>query len=316
VFGTEDPIIAKSSKMRQVLATARRVAGTDATVLLRGESGVGKDVVAKLIANYSPRSQRGFLKLDCNTIPQELVESELFGYVKGAFTGAKSGGSPGILEAIQHGTLFVDEVGDIPLKVQGKFLRLLEEGLFRRIGATCDVAADVRIIAATNRNLEDMIAKGLFRKDLYYRVNVVPITIPPLRERKDDIAPLVQFYLTLFNHRYGGSKSLSEEVMSHFRAYPWPGNVRELIHVVERIVITVVEDLIRLEHVKGLDHKTAANRSHQARRSSLKESVQLLERDMLITAMQEHGSSRSMAKSLGISHTSVLKKLKKYGLTE
>ncbi len=313
---TEDGIIAKSSKMREILAIARRVAGTDATVLLLGESGVGKDVVAKLIADYSTRSHCDFLKLDCNTLHQELVESELFGYVRGAFTGATSGGKPGIVESLHHGTLFVDEVGDLPLNVQGKFLRLLEEGRFRRIGGTRDIPADVRIVAATNRDLEKMVEDGLFRKDLYYRLKVVRIYIPPLRERKEDIVPLAEFYLNHFNRKYDSAKSLSEEVSGYLVTYPWPGNVRELIHLLEGIVVAFPEDTIRLTHVRSLEHQSPTDLPIEASRPSLQESIQGLEKTILMTAMREHGSARSTARNLGISHTAVLKKLKKYGLAE
>lgn len=311
----ESKIIARTKAMLDVLETALRVAPTDATVLLLGESGVGKEVIAEAIHQASDRAEQGaFLRLNCNAMPRELVESELFGYEKGAFTGANSQGKPGLLELAHGGTLFLDEIADLPLDLQGKFLRVLEKQEFRRVGGTRDIRADVRLIAATNRNLLEMVDKGLFRLDLYYRLSVVPIYIPPLRERPEDVAALAGFYLKRFNEKYKTNKYLSVEALQALQSYCWPGNVRELVNLLERLVIIVPHDLIEVRdlptHVTTVSReKTSANCP-----ALLKRTMEETEKTILARAVKEYGSSRRIARALGLSHTAVQKKLRKYGL--
>lgn len=312
----ESKIIARSKAMLEVLELALRVAPTDATVLLLGESGVGKEVIAEAIHQTSDRAGKGpFLRLNCNSMPRDLVESELFGYEKGAFTGANSQGKPGLLEMAHGGTLFLDEIADLPIDLQGKFLRVLEKQEFRRVGGTKDIRVDVRIVAATHRNLLEMVEKGAFRLDLYYRLSVVPIYIPPLRQRPEDVAALAGFYLKRFNDKYKTNKYLSVEALQALQAYHWPGNVRELVNLLERLVITVPHNLIEVKdlpsHVAGAASK---EKPIQENGPPLKRAVEEMEKSLLARALKEYGSSRRIAKALGLSHTAVQKKLRKYGL--
>jgi DNA-binding NtrC family response regulator len=223
-------IIGKSSPMQEIFATITRVAPTRATVLLAGESGVGKDMIARAIHQHSPRKDRPFVKINCTAIPENLMESELFGYEKGAFTGANTS-KPGKFEQADTGTVFLDEIGDVPGSVQVKLLRVLQEREFERLGSNKTQHTDVRVIAATNVDLRAALEQGTFREDLYYRLNVVPMNIPPLRERKEDIPYLVEH----FAKKFGGE--ISEGAMERLMSYHWPGNVRELENVVERSVL-------------------------------------------------------------------------------
>lgn len=235
-------IVAQSSEMVHLMSLCRRIAATDGTVLLTGESGTGKEVCATYIYENSRRVQETFLPINCSAIPADLVESELFGYEKGAFTGADTKGRTGLLEVADHGTVFLDEVGELPLHVQPKLLRFLETGEIKRVGGSKYISSDVRIIAATNRDLKKLVAQHKFREDLYYRLNVVPIHIPPLRERREDILPLAEFFLRRFNRKYEKQIAFPEKVQEWMINYTWPGNVRELRNFVERTVITHSEE--------------------------------------------------------------------------
>ena len=236
-------IIGKSSPMQEIFATITRVAPTRATVLLAGESGVGKDMIARAIHQHSPRKDRPFVKINCTAIPENLMESELFGYEKGAFTGANTS-KPGKFEQADTGTVFLDEIGDVPGSVQVKLLRVLQEREFERLGSNKTQHTDVRVIAATNVDLRAALEQGTFREDLYYRLNVVPMNIPPLRERKDDIPYLVEH----FAKKFGGE--ISEGAMERLMSYHWPGNVRELENVVERSVLLAQGPRVEAEDVK------------------------------------------------------------------
>jgi len=311
---TSNKVVVRSEAMRKVMEIACRVAKTNATVLLYGQSGVGKEVVAETIHRESKRSLAPFLRFNCNSMPQELMESEFLGYEKGAFTGANSQGKPGLLEMADGGTLLLDEIADLSLDLQGKFLRLLERQEFRRLGGTRNVRVNVRFIAATNRDLWQMVEQGLFREDLYYRLSVVPMYIPPLQERPEDVDALITYYLNRFNEEYKCHKYLTAETVALLQSYHWPGNVRELINMLERLVIISPNNLIEpRDLIFSMDH---FNKHKQLQlpgipiRISLKEA----EKNILAHASQEYGSSRRIAKALGCSHTAVLKKLKKHGL--
>ena len=222
-------IVANSKAFTQVVELARRAATFDgATVLILGESGTGKEVISELIVNTSPRKDKPYLQINCGAIPENLIESELFGYEKGAFTGADAKGRKGLFEAANGGTVFLDEIGDLPLHMQVKLLRVLQQRRIVRVGGTETVNLDVRIIAATNKDLKQMVNEGRFREDLYYRLNVVPIEIPPLRDRKEDILPLVNHFLTVANRKYHTNKSIYSDTIDVLESYSWPGNVREL----------------------------------------------------------------------------------------
>ncbi|MGI9953131.1 sigma 54-interacting transcriptional regulator [Moorellaceae bacterium AZ2] len=231
-------VVAESRAMREVLLKAYRVAQTNTTVLLTGDTGTGKEVLARYIHRHSKRSRAAFITINCAALPEHLVESELFGYEKGAFTGAKPEGKEGLFECAHQGTLFLDEIGELPLYLQGKLLRVIETGEVRRIGSNKARQVDVRIIAATNKDLEAMVQQGTFRDDLYYRLSVFPIKLPPLRERPEDIVALAFNFLKEFNKKYGTSFDLDYHVLESLLAYDWPGNVRELRNVIERMVIS------------------------------------------------------------------------------
>ena len=236
-------IIGRSAAMQDIFATITRVAGTRATVLLAGESGVGKDMIARAIHQHSPRKDRPFVKINCTAIPENLMESELFGYEKGAFTGANVS-KPGKFEQADTGTVFLDEIGDVPGSIQVKLLRVLQEREFERLGSNKTMHTDVRVVAATNVDLRAALEQGTFREDLYYRLNVVPIDIPPLRERKEDIPYLVEH----FAKKFGGE--VSEGAMERLMSYHWPGNVRELENVVERSILLAAGPRLEASEVK------------------------------------------------------------------
>ena len=232
-----EDIVGRSDALRQVLQQVETVAPTGSTVLIRGETGTGKELIARALHDLSPRRERTFVKLNCAAIPTGLLESELFGHEKGAFTGAMCQ-RVGRFELAHHGTLFLDEVGDIPLELQPKLLRVLQEHEFERLGSAKTIGVDVRLVAATNRDLAAMVAEGRFRSDLYYRLNVFPILLPPLRKRRDDIPPLVRHFAQLFARRMGRRiETIPSAVMEALVRYPWPGNIRELQNIIERAVI-------------------------------------------------------------------------------
>ncbi len=333
----EEPSVVMSDVvMQQAYHLAMRVAGTDATVLLLGESGVGKEVFARLIHKNSSRYESGsFITVNCGAIPEELIESELFGYEGGAFTGARKEGKPGMFEMAENGTLLLDEIGELPLSMQVKLLRVLQEKKIRRVGGVRSIPINVRIIAATNRDLKEMVRRGRFREDLYYRISVVPIEIPPLRRRRKDIKPLLIHYLDKFNRKYRRSCYFVPEAIERLERYDWPGNVRELANMVERLVITCPEDAIRPEHIPEIREdgsgpspadgsRTAPEINGEAydlsglNRSfgSLSEMLSHLERTVLAEAYRRHHSSYQVAKHLGISQSAAMRKAYKYGIRE
>lgn len=303
----------RGSSMSRPIALARKVASTNATVLIRGESGVGKELFAEAIHIKSPRSEKPFIAINCAAIPSALFESELFGYKGGAFTGANSRGCPGKLELANGGTLFLDEIGEMPLELQAKLLRVLHNGLFYRLGGTQPVKADVRIIAATNRNLEEMISEGRFRSDLYYRLNVVTISIPPLRERIEDIAELVYRFLREYASQYGQTVPLIEpEAMAALVNYSWPGNVRELRNVLEGVVILAEDQVISKD---DLPRSIFSDRPRDSNTGNLIQAKEAAEREMIMKALSEAGGNKStVARKLGISRATLYNKLKVLGL--
>ncbi|MDQ0341180.1 transcriptional regulator with PAS, ATPase and Fis domain [Caldalkalibacillus uzonensis] len=311
-------LVVASKKMKEIMALANKISQVDSTVLLLGETGTGKEVVAKAIHENSSRNRTGaFIKVNCGAIPSELLESEFFGYAPGAYTGAKKEGKPGMFELAHNGTLFLDEVGEIPLHLQVKLLRILQDQCLTRVGGTTEIQVNVRIIAATNRNLELMVSQGKFREDLYYRLNVVPITIPPLRERKEDISPLIGYFLNKLNEKYQTNKSISISALEVMQQYTWPGNVRELTNMIERLVLTVNQDIIYKKHLpfgknedKSLKQKSLLlENANQSFSTNMFESV---EKELIVTMLEQAGSIRKAAKKLGVSHTTLLRKMKKH----
>lgn len=315
-----DGLVAQSPAMQRVLEMAARIAMVDSTVLISGESGVGKEVIANHIHGMSRRKDQAFVKINCGAIPENLLESELFGYAGGAFTGAKREGKPGMFELASGGTLFLDEIGELPLSLQVKLLRVLQEKTLVRVGGVKPIAVDVRVMAATNRDLPDMVKRGTFRDDLYYRLNVFGIQIPPLRQRKDDLPPLLHAILERFNAKYGMEKRLSPAAAECLLNYDWPGNVREVENLVERIVVLSNSSVIDVVHLpesmqpKGMMPAALPGAVHLSRVVSYKQAVEEMEAQLLEKALDEYGSTRKIAKALDINQSTVVRKLQQYKL--
>lgn len=308
-------IIANSKAFTQVVELARRAATFDgATVLILGESGTGKEVISELIVNTSPRKDKPYLQINCGAIPENLIESELFGYEKGAFTGADAKGRKGLFEAANGGTVFLDEIGDLPLHMQVKLLRVLQQKRIVRVGGTETVNLDVRIIAATNKDLKQMVKEGRFREDLYYRLNVVPIEIPPLRDRKEDILPLVNHFLTVANRKYHTNKSIYSDTIDVLESYSWPGNVRELENLMENLVITTPGDIIRRENLsERLKFSTEDHGfTEDTEVITLKETVERAEYMAIQKAIRQCGSIRKAAVALGVDPSTIVRKQQNY----
>jgi transcriptional regulator with PAS, ATPase and Fis domain len=311
----------RSKEMQQISKTILRLANTDATVLLLGESGVGKSMFARKLHTQSNRRKEPFIEVNCSTIPLNLFESEMFGYESGSFTGAQKNGKQGLIEQAHNGTLFLDEIGELPLSIQAKLLKVLQEKKFIRIGGNKEQRVDFRLVTATNNDLEEMVQKGEFRLDLYYRLNVIPLSIPPLRDRKEDISLLINHFMKLINRKYKTTKKLHPSTYEILLIYKWPGNVRELENLVERLILTTEETII-------LPNSLPANIIGQAKTNrddislieqfifsedhNLKSVMELVEKWMIIKAQKQCKSTYEMAKYLGISQPSVIRKLKKY----
>ena len=303
-------VLVKSSAMHSVIKTAVRAARYDLTLVITGDSGVGKSMIARAIHRISERRNGQFVEVNCGAISDSLLESELFGHEKGAFTGAAPTGKKGLFEIAHGGTLFLDEVGEIPLHLQVKLLRFLEGGGIVRVGGLKTIEINTRVIAATNRDLDTMVREGTFRSDLYYRLNVVSLHIPPLRERKEEIAPLIDHFLDRFNKDFKTDKSLSRAARNALLACPFPGNIRELENLIRRLVAMTEDEVIKLRHLpdkyrRGIElHNDAEPRTQDHF-----ESVKLFERQALEEAVKIHGSQRKAARALGISQSVISKKL-------
>jgi PAS domain S-box-containing protein len=313
----EEDAVARSKAMFHVLDMVKQVAPYPTTVLVTGESGVGKEVVAKLLHTHSGRHEGPFIKVNCGAIPESLIESELFGYDPGAFTGAAKKGKPGMLELADTGTLFLDEIGELALDLQVKLLQVIQDQMVTRLGGVSTHPVNVRFIAATNRDLVDMVEQKLFREDLFYRLNVVKIDVPPLRERKDDIPALALHFLSTFCGQYKINKAISTDAMELLRNFTWPGNVRELRNVVERLVVMVTNPVILPEHLPQEIHPKPHVNQGQVTISSLvpiKDAVAEVEAQLINRAVNECGSVRKAAKVLHVAHSTLLRKMKQLGL--
>ncbi|EPL15215.1 sigma-54-dependent Fis family transcriptional regulator [Pseudomonas sp. CF161] len=307
----QSPLMADQEVSGRVFALARQVADCDVKVLLQGETGVGKTLVAQYIHNASGRAREPFLALNCGALPENLIEAELFGYAPGAFTGAGSKGKRGLLELAHNGTLFLDEIGDLPLAVQVKLLKVIEENRFIPVGGLELKEVDVRIISATHHDLKQRVAEGKFRADLYYRLNVVPIMIPALRERSEEVGPLLEYYLQHFNQRYQRQAQWSLEALDLLGEYAWPGNIRELINVVERLVVTCSNPLIEaLDLPEEIIDVQARNTDDS--RLPLRKVLENAERQAIRSALQLHKTTRLAAKALGVSQATVVQKMKRW----
>jgi PAS domain S-box-containing protein len=301
----EEDIITCSDRMSHVIDLALRVANTDSTILLTGESGVGKTLLAKMIHRTSDRKTQQMMQINCAAIPETLIESELFGYEGGSFTGADRKGKPGLFEMADNGTVFLDEVSELPLHLQSKLLGVIQDHEFFRVGGRKTHAVNVRIIAATNKDLATLVADGKFREDLFYRLNVVPIVIPPLRERREDIPALIRYFTDKYNRKYNSYKKFSESLIDRMVGMAWKGNIRELENTVERSIVTSPVDHILWEKLGSATIETAQDSG-----ATLKQRLLKHEQEMLLKAHQQYGTTRRVAAALGISQASAARKLK------
>jgi Nif-specific regulatory protein len=314
-------VIGISKQMQEVFVLVEQVSLSKATVLIRGETGTGKELIAHAIHFKSPRAEQPFIKFSCVAVPETLLESELFGHEKGAFTGAIRT-KPGRFELAHGGTLFLDEIGDVSLAIQTKLLRVIQERKFERVGGTRTFSADIRIIVATNKNLEQAVKEKTFREDLYYRLNVIPIQISPLRERKEDILPLVEHFLAKFNADNGKEIVISPSALSIFQQYDWPGNVRELENVVERLVVMARNEIIYPEEmhipISGVSSSAVPGISpavSQSKTGSLSKTVGDIEKEQILEALRRTGGVQARAaRLLGITTRQIRYKINKYGI--
>ncbi|KYG26874.1 sigma-54 interaction domain-containing protein [Priestia endophytica] len=317
----EKRLIGTSDAHNEVMDLLRRVANFDATILLQGETGVGKSVFAKEVHVLSERRNQPFVQVNCGALPANLIESELFGYKKGAFTGANSRGKTGLIEEASGGTLFLDEIGEFPIELQPKLLQFLQDKSFLPIGSTVLQHSDTRIITATNQDLLQLVKEKRFREDLYYRLNVIPIEILSLKERREDILPLAHHFLQTYNYKYQRNVVLPKEVQPFFYRYNWPGNIRELENLIERLVITVRQEKI-LENdlpyhmLKPNDEPASLGaEEEELQGKSLSEYLDSIERKMILKAYSKYKSTRKMAEKLGLTQSAVVRRMKKYNIS-
>lgn len=315
---TFDDIVGESDKIKNTILLAKSVSKTDANIMILGESGTGKELFARAIHLNSNRGNGPFVAVNCSAVPEALLESEFFGYEKGAFTGASNTGKQGLFELATGGSIFLDEIAEIPVHLQAKILRVIQEKTLRRIGGGKEVPVDVRIISATHRNLLEMVRENTFREDLYYRLNVIPVQLPPLRERKEDISVLAKHFIRVLGKNLGKADiDITQNALDELKKYHWPGNIRELQNVIERALI-FSQDLIDIEHLMiiNLSHahniKTKGDNDNIDFPVNLPQMVRELEIRHITKAMEVYSSSREIAKALGISHTKVISRLKEF----
>jgi transcriptional regulator with PAS, ATPase and Fis domain len=308
-----DNFVAVSGAMRDVYQKVVRISGTDTPVFMHGETGVGKELIAEEIHQLSERSKTGVLvKINCAAIPDTLIESELFGYAEGAFTGAKKSGKPGLLEIADNGTIFLDEINSMPLVLQGKLLRFLHNFEIRRLGSTTSKFVNVRLICASNQDMDKLILNKEFRSDLFYRLNVIPIQIPPLRERREAIPYLIQLFLKRFNQKHSSQKTISKNCREVLEKYPWPGNIRELANMIERIVILSAHDCITDEDLpKEIRNYNVLNTQRDLSGLPLREQLKLMEAKIISEAVEKYGNARRAALSLKVNPSTICRRQKK-----
>jgi PAS domain S-box-containing protein len=321
-----EQLMVNNLAMKKMIDQVHQIAPFPTTVLLRGESGVGKEVIASLFHQYSPRSKQPFIKINCSAIPETLLESELFGYEKGAFSGARTDGKPGLLELAHGGTVLFDEIGDLPLSFQVKLLRVIQERELRRVGGTKVVPIDIRILSATNRNLQDLVCKKQFREDLFYRLNVIDLYIPPLRDRKENIRSLIDYYFNKFTKDYRIEKRIHDDTYRFFTTYSWPGNIRELRNLIENLTVSTTSVDILPEHLPNyitlgtLPTNTETRETlndpldHPQQDFGLKERLENVEKKIILEALVEFKTIRKTASYLKIDHSTLVRKMSKLGI--
>ncbi len=309
----ENGIVVYSKEMEQIMSLALRVADVDSNVLIFGESGTGKGIIANTIHKSSRRSEYPMIKVNCGAIPDNLLESELFGYSPAAFTGASKSGKAGLFELADKGTIFLDEVGDLPLHLQVKLLHAIQDKVIYRVGSVKPYKIDVRIIAATNHDLKEMVKKGHFREDLFFRLNVIPIYVPALRERREDIVPLIKNFQDKLNKRYNLNKTISQQAIELLVDYNWPGNVRELENMVEQLLVTTVGNIIMPEDLPlhFTQKKNSRISIYIKEILPLKTAIKELERQLIFSAIERCGSTYKAAKALNINQSTVIRKINK-----
>lgn len=318
IINEESSIIYRSNKMKQILNRAKKVSFYDTSVFITGETGVGKDLIAKYIHNVGSRKKQRFIEVNCSAIPQTLMESEFFGYEPGAFTGALKKGKKGIFELADKGTIFLDEIGELPIELQAKLLKVIQNKEIRKIGGNEDIKVDVRIITATNRNLQEMVEIGEFREDLYYRLNVIPIIIPPLRDRKEDVLPLLLHFIEQNNILYNEKKMFSSESIATLYKYNWPGNVRELKNLVERVFILskgkeIQKDELPDKVFSKVNYGNVID-STVIGDESLTTLIENYEKAILINAIEKTKTYKDAALVLGITPSTFTRKVQKYNI--
>ena len=314
----QEGFIFTSKNMRKTIELALKAAEFNSTILIHGESGTGKELLGEYIHNKSPRKDEAFIKVNCAAIPEGLFESELFGYTGGSFTGATKEGKPGMFELANNGTILLDEIGDLPLPLQSKLLRVIQEMEVYRVGAETPTSLDVRILAATNLDLEKEVREKRFREDLFFRLNVIPITIPPLRERTEDVPKLIEFFLEKLNRKYKKTISITAEAMDLLESHTWPGNVRELKNLVEYLFIMNNSDEINMEH---LPTQIITQQLHEkftgeglGDTPKLNYMLELYEKSLIVSTLDNYSSIRQAALALGIHYSTLSRKIKKYNI--
>lgn len=311
----ESDIIAESVAMQNVMSLTKKLATVNSTVLITGESGVGKGLIARLLHEEGNRSSGPFITVNCGAIPENLIESELFGYVPGAFTGSRADGKRGLFEAAQHGTIFLDEISELPLNMQVNLLRVIQEREITPVGGVESIPIDVRIVSATNKPLRELVKQGKFREDLFYRLNVVPVNVPPLRDRPEDLLPLIHSNLIKCNEKLNENKTISPDALALLFKYPWPGNIRELQNIIERLTITTNGTIIDEDNLPLFLKQEATINANVNVNLSLAEAMEKAEKAILERALADYGSTRAIAKALQVSQPTIVRKLHKYDLT-
>ena len=317
---SDENIVCNSQEFSSILNIARKISRMDSTVLILGETGVGKEIVAQYIHKHSMRDDKPYIKINCGAIPQNLLESELFGYVPGAFTGASAKGKSGMFELADTGTLFLDEIGELPINLQSALLRVLQDHEVTRVGGQKSKKVDVRIVAATNRNLEEMIEEGTFRSDLYYRLNVVSVNIPPLRERKDDIPKLAEKTLENLNQKYGVHKVMSPHFIRHLLRCDWPGSIRELRNFIEKQFVLSDENILdapvtssfAAKQTPSAEEESSSSTSIETPLPTYAQARETMERDLIKRAMKQGGSTYKAATLLDMSQPTFFRKYKEH----
>jgi len=311
-------IVTGNDKMAEIISISQRIAKSDVPVLITGESGVGKELLSELIHNSSNRKKEPFIKINCAAIPDSLKESEFFGYESGSFTGALKNGKKGLIESSQNGTLFMDEVAEMPLDMQSTLLRVMQDGVFVRVGGVKEIRSNARIICATNKNIQDLVKDGLFRSDLYFRLNVIPINIPALKERREDIPLLTLYFLSYFNSIYNSNKKVSKEVIESLKGLNWAGNVRELKNTIERLVLISLSDIISIDDLQYIEAICSKNNyvyyasqelPEYTTNKPLKDMVEEYELEIIRKSITKYGSLRKAAKALGVTPSTLSRKL-------